>query len=118
MSLTDDIPCDLRCGLMWFMFVAGCIPQRYVFGLMGFLAVANAYAMRSVLSVAITEMVRVHHGKLGNKVLEPDPNACPAPSGLAKNHTYNSVSVMMQTSLAIILSFRLQKVYPTVSEIL
>lgn len=90
---------------MWFMFVAGCIPQRYVFGLMGFLAVANAYAMRSVLSVAITEMVVVHHGKLGNKELEPDPNACPAPSGLAKNHTYNPVSPLMQTSLSFFLFF-------------
>lgn len=78
------------------LFVAGCIPQRYVFGLMGFLAVANAYAMRSVLSVAITEMVVVHHGKLGNKVLLPDPDACPAPSGPAKNHTFNPVSCRYQ----------------------
>lgn len=58
---------------------------------MGFLAVANAYAMRSVLSVAITEMVVVHHGKLGNTVLIPDPDGCPAPLISAKNHTVNPV---------------------------
>ncbi|CAG9763216.1 unnamed protein product [Ceutorhynchus assimilis] len=33
------------------------IPQRYILGIMGFLAVVNAYTMRVVLSVAITEMV-------------------------------------------------------------
>ncbi|XP_046663298.1 putative inorganic phosphate cotransporter isoform X2 [Homalodisca vitripennis] len=64
----------------------GCIPQRYVFGIMGFLAVANAYAMRSVLSVAITEMVVVHHGMLGNRTLIPDPMACPAPNGAQVHH--------------------------------
>ncbi|XP_049817601.1 putative inorganic phosphate cotransporter isoform X2 [Aethina tumida] len=33
------------------------IPQRYLLGIMGFLAVVNAYTMRVTLSVAITEMV-------------------------------------------------------------
>lgn len=33
------------------------IPQRYVLGIMGFLALVNAYTMRTALSVAITEMV-------------------------------------------------------------
>lgn len=33
------------------------IPQRYILGIMGFLAVVNAYIMRVILSVAITEMV-------------------------------------------------------------
>ncbi|XP_058793477.1 sialin-like [Phymastichus coffea] len=33
------------------------IPQRYVFALMCFLGLFNAYAMRSCLSIAITEMV-------------------------------------------------------------
>ncbi|KAK9693157.1 Major Facilitator Superfamily [Popillia japonica] len=33
------------------------IPQRYVLGIMGFLAIVNAYTMRISLSVAITEMV-------------------------------------------------------------
>lgn len=48
------------------------IPQRYVLGIMGFLAIVNAYTMRVTLSVAITEMVEptmaaTHH----------DPDACP-----------------------------------------
>ncbi|KAK9693158.1 Major Facilitator Superfamily [Popillia japonica] len=34
-----------------------CIPQRYVLGIMGLLAVLNAYTMRTALSIAITEMV-------------------------------------------------------------
>ncbi|XP_047119767.1 putative inorganic phosphate cotransporter isoform X1 [Schistocerca piceifrons] len=34
----------------------GCIQQRYVLSVMGFLAIANAYTMRTSLSVAITEM--------------------------------------------------------------
>lgn len=46
------------------------IPQRYILGIMGFLAVVNAYAMRVSLSVAITEMV---HNTNGDK---HDPNAC------------------------------------------
>ncbi|XP_060521750.1 putative inorganic phosphate cotransporter [Cylas formicarius] len=42
------------------------IPQRYILGIMGFLAVVNAYTMRVVLSVAITEMVQPieHHDKI------------------------------------------------------
>ncbi|XP_046434551.1 putative inorganic phosphate cotransporter isoform X2 [Neodiprion fabricii] len=38
------------------LFCAG-IPQRWVFAVMGFLAVTNAYTMRICLSLAITEMV-------------------------------------------------------------
>ncbi|GJQ72216.1 hypothetical protein Trydic_g3307 [Trypoxylus dichotomus] len=34
------------------------IPQRYVLGIMGFLAILNAYTMRTSLSLAITEMVQ------------------------------------------------------------
>ncbi|XP_011496713.1 PREDICTED: sialin-like [Ceratosolen solmsi marchali] len=33
------------------------VPQRWIFALMGFLALLNAYAMRVCLSIAITEMV-------------------------------------------------------------
>lgn len=33
------------------------IPQRWIFALMCFLALFNAYAMRACLSIAITEMV-------------------------------------------------------------
>lgn len=40
---------------------------------MGFLAVANAYALRNVLNLAITEMVVVHH----HKEVPIDPDACP-----------------------------------------
>lgn len=54
-------------------FIAGYFPQRYVFGLMGFLAVANAYAMRNVLNLAITEMVVYHH----KAELIIDPDSCP-----------------------------------------
>lgn len=40
---------------------------------MGFIGIANAYAMRSVLSVAITEMVEdIHRTAI-------DPNGCPGP---------------------------------------
>lgn len=50
-----------------------CCPQRYILGLMGFFAIANAYSMRNVLSLAITEMV-VHHHK---GPIEFDPHTCP-----------------------------------------
>lgn len=40
---------------------------------MGFLAVANAYALRNVLNLAITEMVVHRH----SKEVVVDPNACP-----------------------------------------
>ncbi|XP_063916931.1 sialin-like isoform X1 [Zophobas morio] len=47
------------------------IPQRYVLGIMGFLAIVNAYTMRVTLSVAITEMVEPSNGTTHH-----DPNAC------------------------------------------
>lgn len=47
--------------------------KRYVIALMGFLGIAMAYAMRSVLSVAITEMVEDIHKTV------IDPNGCPGP---------------------------------------
>ncbi|CAK9834371.1 Putative inorganic phosphate cotransporter [Anthophora retusa] len=40
----------------------GRIPQRWIFAIMGFLALFNAYAMRVCLSITITEMVRVPEG--------------------------------------------------------
>ncbi|KAF7265869.1 putative inorganic phosphate cotransporter [Rhynchophorus ferrugineus] len=42
----------------WRLLVSKCflIPQRYVLGIMGFLGIVNAYAMRVTLSIAITEM--------------------------------------------------------------
>ncbi|XP_076262845.1 sialin-like isoform X1 [Rhynchophorus ferrugineus] len=42
----------------WRKKIVFIIPQRYILGIMGFLAVVNAYTMRVVLSVAITEMVQ------------------------------------------------------------
>lgn len=51
---------------------------------MGFVGIANAYAMRSVLSVAITEMVEdIHKTAI-------DPNGCPGP--LKSANTTNLVS--------------------------
>ncbi|KAL3272430.1 hypothetical protein HHI36_013912 [Cryptolaemus montrouzieri] len=47
------------------------IPQRYVLGLMGFLAIVNAYTMRVSLNIAITEMVYPV-----NETEHPDPDAC------------------------------------------
>lgn len=47
---------------------------------MGFIGIANAYAMRSVLSVAITEMVEDIHKTV------IDPNGCPGPVNI-KNTT-------------------------------
>jgi hypothetical protein len=60
----------------------GCIGQRYVVAIMGFLAVANAYTMRICLSTAITEMV-VHHDRNESKI---DPDACPS-SSVSNNKT-------------------------------
>lgn len=61
-----------------------CIPQRYVLGIMGFLAVANAYAMRGCLSLAITEMVVNPKTKHTHHI--EDPNGCPGVLEV-KNHT-------------------------------
>lgn len=47
------------------------IPQRYVLGIMGFLAIVNAYTMRVTLNIAITEMVYPV-----NETAHPDPEAC------------------------------------------
>jgi hypothetical protein len=56
----------------------GCIAQRYVVAIMGFLAVANAYTMRICLSMAITEMVHRHDKNESHL----DPDACPASSDI------------------------------------
>lgn len=53
-------------------FLVFIIPQRYVLGLMGFLAIVNAYTMRVSLSVAITEMVLP-----SNTTQKYDPDSCP-----------------------------------------
>ncbi|KAK1129788.1 hypothetical protein K0M31_019498 [Melipona bicolor] len=51
----------------------GRIPQRWVFAIMGFLALFNAYAMRVCLSITITEMVVPMHKNVTNVV----ENTCP-----------------------------------------
>lgn len=51
---------------------------------MGFLAIANAYSMRNVLSLTITEMV-VHHHSKGDKIII-DPYSCPGTLEM-KNHS-------------------------------
>lgn len=68
--LSDEVLFIANFSLLDFL-----IPQRYVLGIMGFMAIVNAYTMRISLSVAITEMVlplnvSEHH----------DPDACPAES--------------------------------------
>uniref|UniRef100_A0A8D8ZMV9 Inorganic phosphate cotransporter n=1 Tax=Cacopsylla melanoneura TaxID=428564 RepID=A0A8D8ZMV9_9HEMI len=56
------------------------IPQRYVLGILGFLAFALTYVQRFCLSIAITEMAHVEH-KISNKTLQ-----CPGPVFI-KNQT-------------------------------
>ncbi|GLG96910.1 hypothetical protein R5R35_000893 [Gryllus longicercus] len=56
-----------------------CIAQRYILAIMGFLAVANAYTMRVVLSVAITEMVAKNVTCLQDDE-DPPPGTCKATS--------------------------------------
>ncbi|XP_034245145.1 putative inorganic phosphate cotransporter [Thrips palmi] len=41
----------------------GCLPQRYIFVIMGGLAIFNAYSMRAAMSVAITEMAQAANSK-------------------------------------------------------
>ncbi|XP_017798778.1 PREDICTED: putative inorganic phosphate cotransporter [Habropoda laboriosa] len=50
----------------------GRIPQRWIFAIMGFLALFNAYAMRVCLSITITEMVRTPETEA------PSDNGCSA----------------------------------------
>lgn len=72
----------------WRLTLSKCflIPQRYVLGLMGFAAVINAYLMRVVLSVAITEMVVPIQ-----TTARTDGDTCPDPANvLHKNVTISS----------------------------
>lgn len=69
------------------------IPQRYVFALMCFFGLFNAFAMRSCLSIAITEMVRTS----GEKVI--DDNACTYDDIIVpKNISSNGVDVSQKNS--------------------
>ncbi|CAB0032985.1 unnamed protein product [Trichogramma brassicae] len=46
---------------MYILLQGSYIPQRWVFAIMGFLALLNAYAMRVCLSIAITQMTIEKH---------------------------------------------------------
>lgn len=59
------------------------IPQRYVLGIMGLLAVCNAYTMRVCLNLAVTQMVN----NTKNVESHYDPNACPDESEIIANGT-------------------------------
>lgn len=58
------------------------IPQRYVLGFMGFLAIVNAYTMRVSLNIAITEMVVPT-----NESRNYDPHRCIVEEDTFKNET-------------------------------
>ncbi|XP_008215710.1 putative inorganic phosphate cotransporter isoform X1 [Nasonia vitripennis] len=59
-----------------------CIPQRWVFALMGFLALLNAYAMRVCLSIAITEMtVPLNNSVAGDNICEAEVSSPGAGAG-------------------------------------
>ncbi|GLV45086.1 Dietary and metabolic glutamate transporter [Carabus blaptoides fortunei] len=72
----------------WRLTLSKCfvIPQRYVLGLMGFLAVVNAYNMRVCLSVAITAMTT----PIVKNATE-NMDSCPAPEG---SHNSSSSGTM------------------------
>lgn len=75
------------------VFTIGACSKRYVMAIMGFIGIANAYAMRSVLSVAITEMVEdIHKTAI-------DPNGCPGP--LKTANTTNPVCVGFLSALLL-----------------
>lgn len=74
----------------YILFTVFLIPQRYVLGLMGFLAIMNAYQLRVCLNVAITEMVI---SKDENSTYF-DPDACPdLDSGNDKGNSSSSIDV-------------------------
>ncbi|OWR51223.1 putative sodium-dependent phosphate transporter [Danaus plexippus plexippus] len=62
------------------------IPQRYVLGIMGLLAVCNAYTMRVCLNLAVTQMVN----NTKNEESHFDPDACPDESEIFVNGTVTS----------------------------
>lgn len=68
------------------MFV---IPQRYVLGIMGLLAVCNAYTMRVCLNLAVTQMVN----NTKDSADHYDPDACPDESEFLTNVTASTKPV-------------------------
>lgn len=79
-------------------YVAACVPQRYVLGVMGLLGMANSYIMRACLSIAITAMV-VH--KTSDQVVDNE-DLCPVDDGL-DNHTSTGTGGMPKVSCSSII---------------
>ncbi|XP_014220844.1 putative inorganic phosphate cotransporter isoform X1 [Trichogramma pretiosum] len=81
------------------------VPQRWVFAIMGFLALLNAYAMRVCLSIAITQMTIEHHSNTTSN--DSSLDRCPDLSQ-AKNITVSAPTGPLydwdETSQGIILS--------------
>nr|XP_023026033.1 putative inorganic phosphate cotransporter isoform X2 [Leptinotarsa decemlineata] len=78
------------------------IPQRYILGIMGFLAVVNAYTMRVSLSIAITEMVAPHDSK---EIIDPD--SCPVPGQMNSTASVTNKDILYdwdETTQGLILS--------------
>ncbi|CAG9863086.1 unnamed protein product [Phyllotreta striolata] len=77
------------------------IPQRYILGIMGFLAIVNAYSLRVSLNIAITEMV------IPGSSHVYDPDACPTASGNFSHNTITDTSILYdwdETTKGLILS--------------
>lgn len=78
-----------RITIDWRKVYQGCIPQRYVLAVMGFLCLVNMFTIRVSLHVAITEMVLESNATLElDNATEPalafvDPYACPDPAEAA-----------------------------------
>ncbi|XP_012262476.2 putative inorganic phosphate cotransporter [Athalia rosae] len=78
----------------------GPIRQRWVFALMGFLGIVNAYAMRNCLSLAITEMVRDEDHSEG----KIDLTLCPANNQTTTSASGNGEFDWDETVQGVILS--------------
>lgn len=67
-------------------FTGGSIQQRWVFAVMGFLALINAYTMRTCLSLAITEMVNKTAKVNSSNV---DHFVCPSSNFTTASHNHS-----------------------------
>ncbi|XP_026281574.1 putative inorganic phosphate cotransporter [Frankliniella occidentalis] len=63
----------------WRKVYQGCIPQRYVLAIMGFLCLVNMFTIRVSLNVAITEMVLEGNASAHGGTEFVDPDACAEP---------------------------------------
>ncbi|XP_026478028.1 putative inorganic phosphate cotransporter [Ctenocephalides felis] len=79
------------------------IPQRYVLGIMGFLAVANAYTMRICLSVAINVMV-VPKEESNTTHHVDDDLQCPADPSSGSSNKLTGIYDWTNTEQGLILS--------------